>query len=103
MRGPAVVTAADLPILHKGAVAASDAKDGVKDGLISDPLRCEFDPHVLVCAKGKAADCISKEVADAVSRFMAVRMTRLARNWRSVGSCADRNWPGKVSSCLPPR
>ncbi len=33
--------------LHQAALDACDAKDGLKDGVITDPPRCAFDPGVL--------------------------------------------------------
>jgi hypothetical protein len=36
-------------MVHKAAVEACDADDGVKDGIISAPGRCHFDPAVLQC------------------------------------------------------
>jgi hypothetical protein len=41
-------------IVHKAAVEACDAGDGVKDGIISAPGRCKFDPGVLQCKTGGA-------------------------------------------------
>ncbi|HXD73689.1 MAG TPA: tannase/feruloyl esterase family alpha/beta hydrolase [Vicinamibacterales bacterium] len=41
------------PVIHEAAVAACDAADGLKDGLIDDPRQCRFDPAVLTC---KGAD-----------------------------------------------
>ena len=38
--------AAKLSALHKGAIAACDARDGVTDGLIENPQRCSFDPGI---------------------------------------------------------
>ena len=36
--GQPILTADKLPILHKAVVAKCDAEDGLKDGLISDPI-----------------------------------------------------------------
>ena len=36
-----------LPAIHKAALDACDALDGVKDGVIENPARCKFDPKVL--------------------------------------------------------
>jgi len=37
-------------LIHNAALAACDATDGVKDGLIENPLACRFDPKVLQCS-----------------------------------------------------
>ncbi len=41
------------PAIHAAALAACDAKDGLKDGLIGDPTKCNFDPKSMLC---KGAD-----------------------------------------------
>jgi hypothetical protein len=46
-------------LLHKAAVAACDAADGVKDGIISLPGACHFDPAVLQCKAGEQPDCLT--------------------------------------------
>jgi hypothetical protein len=51
---------AKFAIVHKAAVAACDADDGVKDGIISAPGRCHFDPAVLQCKGEDAADCLTE-------------------------------------------
>src|SRR6267154_4340782 len=40
---------AKYPVIHQAALAACDAADGLKDGLIDDPSKCRFDPAVLLC------------------------------------------------------
>jgi hypothetical protein len=63
--GNAIITARQLPMIHKAVLAQCDAQDGQKDGLISDPQNCHFDPSVLSCADLSAdniagQDCLSE-------------------------------------------
>jgi feruloyl esterase len=53
--GTPVLTADTLPLLHKGAMKVCDAADGLEDGLISDPISCQFDPGVLRCRDDRPA------------------------------------------------
>ena len=46
-------------LIHKAAVQACDADDGVKDGIISFPQSCHFDPGVLQCKAGDGPDCLT--------------------------------------------
>jgi feruloyl esterase len=46
-------------IIHKAAVQACDADDGVKDGIISTPGRCHFDAAALQCKGDDAPDCLT--------------------------------------------
>lgn len=49
-----------------------DASDGVKDGLLSDPLACNFDPAELTCKAGSdAASCLTGEEVGAFRKFYA--------------------------------
>src|SRR5205823_12626242 len=48
LQSPAsVVPRAKLALLNRAVLAACDAIDGVKDGLLTDPLQCHFDPATL--------------------------------------------------------
>jgi hypothetical protein len=46
-------------LVQKAALAACDGNDGVKDGIITNPAACHFDPGVLQCKGGDAADCLT--------------------------------------------
>jgi feruloyl esterase len=46
-------------VVHKAAVAACDANDGVKDGVIAAAHRCGFDAASLQCKSGDAPDCLT--------------------------------------------
>jgi feruloyl esterase len=39
-------------LLNQAVLAVCDTLDGVKDGLLTDPRRCRFDPSVLLCREG---------------------------------------------------
>jgi len=45
-----------------------DARDGVADGMIFDPLGCDFDPAVLACKSGQGEECIATEKVAAIKK-----------------------------------
>jgi hypothetical protein len=60
------LTPVQLALAHKAAIAACDADDGVKDGIISAPERCHFDPSVLLCKAGTETDCLTAAQVEAL-------------------------------------
>ncbi len=48
-----------------------DARDGVADGMISDPMGCDFDPAVVACKGGQSEDCIASEKIAAIKKAFA--------------------------------
>jgi feruloyl esterase len=62
---------AKLPAIQKAALAQCDALDGVKDGLIENPLACHFDPSVLLCHGADTVDCLTQPQLDAVEKIYA--------------------------------
>ena len=60
--GKPILTADQLPILHRAIVQQCDAGDGLKDSLISDPFSCHPDPSVVECKPGQSQDgCLTHE------------------------------------------
>ena len=47
------IDAAKIPMISAAVLARCDARDGVKDGVISDPQRCDFQPAELACKSGQ--------------------------------------------------
>jgi len=71
--GHAILPNRKIPMLHRAVLAACDAKDGVKDGLIADPLTCHFDPAVLQCHGSDSQDCLTAPQIGVVRRIYAER------------------------------
>lgn len=59
-------------LVARAGTQACDVLDGVRDGVVDDPLACHFDPGVLLCEPGQdAAECLSTEQLAAVRRIYA--------------------------------
>ncbi|MBV8115482.1 MAG: tannase/feruloyl esterase family alpha/beta hydrolase [Silvibacterium sp.] len=57
--GPGYIPGAKAPAIAKAGAAACDAKDGVRDGVLSDPTQCRFNPEVLVCNGAESDSCLT--------------------------------------------
>ena len=53
------IPASKLPAIEAAALGQCDAADGVKDGVIENPLACRFDPSVLLCKGEEADSCLT--------------------------------------------
>ena len=53
------ISSAKLPAIESAALAQCDALDGVKDGVIENPLACAFDPSVLLCKGPETDACLT--------------------------------------------
>jgi feruloyl esterase len=60
-----------LPAIQTAALAACDALDGVKDGVIEDPSRCHFDPAVLECQDAESDSCLTAPQVTALKKLYA--------------------------------
>ena len=50
---------------------ACDGDDGLKDGMVLDPVGCKFDPKTLECSGAKTDGCLSIEQAAAIEKAFA--------------------------------
>jgi feruloyl esterase len=84
-----------LKALHQAALLACDSRDGAKDGVIGDPLKCTFDPGVIQCQGADGPSCLTASQVE-----MARQMYRGPRNPRTgeqifspVYPGSELNWP----------
>jgi hypothetical protein len=69
--GQPIFRPSDLQLLHNAALRACDLSDGVKDGVIGDPVGCRFDPSVLACTDGYHSDCLNAQQIHAAKNIYA--------------------------------
>jgi feruloyl esterase len=65
------ITDQDRKLIKDGLMNRCDAKDGVADGIISDPLACDFDPEMLACKGAKSDSCLAADNAVAIKKALA--------------------------------
>lgn len=52
---------AGLQVLHAAALKACDGIDGIADGVIDNPKKCNFDPSVTLCTNGATSGCLNAD------------------------------------------
>jgi Tannase and feruloyl esterase len=52
--------AAKIPAIAHAVNSACDAQDGVTDGVLNDPRKCNFKPETMLCKNGDANDCLTQ-------------------------------------------
>jgi pimeloyl-ACP methyl ester carboxylesterase len=64
------MSSAKLGAVSSAAVAACDAADGIMDGVVHDPRRCDYDPAASICQAGSdPATCLTPAEANAVRKI----------------------------------
>ncbi|MES1258008.1 MAG: tannase/feruloyl esterase family alpha/beta hydrolase, partial [Acidobacteriota bacterium] len=71
MEGDGYIPPSKVPLLADAVNQACDALDGVKDGVLSDPRRCRFDPARLLCPGADAPTCFTSAQVQAVNKLWA--------------------------------
>ena len=63
------IPASKVPAIQAATLAACDAQDGVKDGVINDPSRCQFDPSQLLCKGADSDSCLTEPQAASLRKL----------------------------------
>ncbi len=73
------IPATKLPLIAKAVLAECDARDGLADGLIGDPRKCQFNPASLLCHAGDATDCLTSAQVETLRKLYAGPSTSSGR------------------------
>lgn len=89
-----VLTPSEIQLIHQAALARCDMDDGVKDGIISDPVHCKFDPMELLCKAAKTDQCLSGPQVEAVRKIYGVPDTSkgVVLSSRGVLPGSENDW-----------
>jgi feruloyl esterase len=82
-------------LIHDAVLRACDALDGVKDGLLTDPTRCRFDPKELQCATGTepGSACLTSEQVEAARAIYATkRNPKTGRDVTALQPGSELGW-----------
>jgi hypothetical protein len=60
-----------LPAISAAVLAACDATDGIKDGVLNDPAKCHFNPSSLLCNESETDQCLTKSQVNGLQKLYA--------------------------------
>lgn len=63
------IPGAKFAAIHDAVLAACDARDGVKDGVIDEPRKCNFDPKVIECKGADESTCLTSAQVETVRKI----------------------------------
>jgi feruloyl esterase len=83
-----------LALIHEAALRACDAADGVRDGVIENPLACHVEPAVLACRPGQSQDCLSDVQVQALQQIYGDAHDRAGhRIFPGLAPGSELGWP----------
>jgi Tannase and feruloyl esterase len=63
------IPSSKIPAIANAVLAACDAKDGLKDGILNDPRKCGFDPANMLCKAGNSDSCLTQPQVTALKKL----------------------------------
>ena len=101
----AALSPANKKLFMDSLLAACDAKDGIRDGMIWNTKACDFDPASLVCSGDPKEGCLTAAQADAIKRGFAGPKTARGDAVYSgflYDTGITANGPGQIPGLLNP-
>ncbi len=99
------IPASKVPAISAAVLAACDAKDGVKDGIINDPRECKFDPGVLLCEGAETNRCLTAAQVTGFKKMQAGPRTSkgqlLFPGYVPGGEDGGNGWASWISGSAP--
>ena len=101
------IPAAKLKAIEAAALGACDARDGVTDGVIDDPVKCSFDPSVLLCKGAESDQCLTEKQVTALKQIYAgprgSKGDQIIPGFVPGGETGPGGWTGWITGTAPGR
>jgi feruloyl esterase len=87
-----------LQLITNAALEACDAMDGVKDGVIDDPRKCDFNPAKIQCPGADGPDCLTAPQVDSVRKiYEGAKDPSTGKSfWHGYEKSSETLWPGHI-------
>jgi Tannase and feruloyl esterase len=86
------VPASKLLALQSAVLAACDGLDGVKDGVIEDPQRCNFDPSTLACQGTETDRCLTSPQLETLGKLYTGQVLPSGRRLHGFPRGSEGGW-----------
>ena len=95
------IPASKTPAIENAVVEACDAADGVKDGVVGDPLQCHFDPGVLLCKGAESDACLTAPQVAALRKLYDGPGAKIFPGHAPGGEGGPGGWAAWVTGAAP--
>ncbi|HXY06647.1 MAG TPA: tannase/feruloyl esterase family alpha/beta hydrolase [Terriglobales bacterium] len=99
------IPASKIPTISTAVLAACDAQDGVRDGIVNDPRQCHFDPSTLLCKALESDSCLtSPQVAQLRKIYAGLRNSKgdqILPGYLPGGEQGEEGWKGWITGPGP--
>jgi len=98
------IPASKFPVIQKAVLNTCDANDGVKDGVLEDPVRCKFDPNAILCKGADGPDCLTAAQVDSARKIYSPAINPRTKEQIFPGfePGSEKGW-GLAASAQPPQ
>jgi feruloyl esterase len=98
-----LVPPSKLSMLHNAVLAACDGRDGLLDGILNDPRRCEFDPTALLCKGEDGPDCLSAPQIEVVRTLYGPTLNPRTKEqiYPGLAFGSELSWRGRMKEDPP--
>lgn len=96
-----------LKAIETAALAACDARDGVTDGVLDDPTKCNFDPSVLLCKGSDSNECLTEKQVAALRKIYTgprdAKGQQIIPGFEPGGETGPGGWTAWITNADPSR